>query len=305
MSLILDALKRSRQDASSVPGVDTYHSLEDLTPPWRRYLPWLALGVALLLIAWLLLDRADQPGVGESAPVAAAAPQSVDKPKPVNKPQPASKPQPAAARTVTPAPAAPAQPRPTPAPAAAPAPALQPAQDAAADARPSAQSEQQAAVAALYRDRQQQASAPASRPAAAQSPAPQQSAPKSQPAQVPAKSQPVAKPAPVKEQPVDIEQMLQAARTEMDRADLAEHPAPFINSLSQQSKNAIPTIMYQRHDYSGKAGQARVVMNGKTLRVGGSPAAGVRVEEILPNSAVLSFRNTQFRLKALNSWVNL
>jgi len=31
----------------------------------------------------------------------------------------------------------------------------------------------------------------------------------------------------------------------------------------------------------------------------------MRVEEILSDSVVLDYRGTQFRLRALNSWVNL
>jgi hypothetical protein len=48
-----------------------------------------------------------------------------------------------------------------------------------------------------------------------------------------------------------------------------------------------------------------VVLNGKELRPGGQPASGVKVVEILPDSVVLDYRGTEFRLRALNSWVNL
>lgn len=107
------------------------------------------------------------------------------------------------------------------------------------------------------------------------------------------------------EQPIDIEQMVLQAREQMENARLEEHPAPFIAGLSQQTKDAIPTIFYERHDYSGNAAQSSVVLNGKKLKAGGSAAAGVKVEEILPDSVVLSHRGTQFRLRALNSWINL
>ena len=79
---------------------------------------------------------------------------------------------------------------------------------------------------------------------------------------------------------------------------------PFLSAQSQQTKDAIPTIMYLRHDYSGNPASASVVLNGKTLRQGGS-VNGVRVEEILPDSVVLEYQGTRFRLRALNSWVNL
>ena len=50
MSLILDALNRSKQDADEVPGLATrdYEAdTPDASAPWRKWLPWLALGGAL------------------------------------------------------------------------------------------------------------------------------------------------------------------------------------------------------------------------------------------------------------------
>ena len=109
----------------------------------------------------------------------------------------------------------------------------------------------------------------------------------------------------VAEQPVDIEAMMNQARDELENAQLEEHPAPFLSSLSQQSKDRIPTIFYERHDYSGRPGQSTVVLGGRTLKRGGRTSSGVQVDEILPDSVVLTYQGTQFRLRALNSWVNL
>ena len=107
------------------------------------------------------------------------------------------------------------------------------------------------------------------------------------------------------ERPIDIEQTLLQARNEMENAGLEEHAAPFLSSLSQHTKDAIPTIFYQRHDYSGARSRSSVVLNGKSLKVGGSPVAGMKVDDILSDSVVLSYKGTQFRLRALNSWINL
>ena len=104
---------------------------------------------------------------------------------------------------------------------------------------------------------------------------------------------------------MDLEHLVVKAQREVDNARLAEHPAPFVIDLSQQKKDAVPTIFYQRHDYAGDSASSSVVLNGKTLRVGGLAAPGVKVEEILPDSVVLSHDGNQFRLRALNSWVNL
>jgi hypothetical protein len=106
------------------------------------------------------------------------------------------------------------------------------------------------------------------------------------------------------EQPVNIEEMLLQAREEMQNTAMVEHPTPFLSSLSKQTRDAVPTILYQQHDYI-EGGRSIVVLNGKKLRVGGSPVSGMKVDEILPGSVILNYKGTQFRLRALNSWVNL
>ena len=107
------------------------------------------------------------------------------------------------------------------------------------------------------------------------------------------------------EQSVDIDQILQQAREEVENASLDDHPVPFLGDLSQQTKDDIPTLYYQRHDYSSDTNLSSIVVNGTTVKVGESPLPGMKVEEILPDSVVLSYRGTQFRLRALNSWINL
>jgi general secretion pathway protein B len=109
----------------------------------------------------------------------------------------------------------------------------------------------------------------------------------------------------VTERPIDLEEILARTEEAMKTARLSKHPAPFLSTLSQQVKNDIPTMLYSAHDYFSTSGQSTVVINGKSLSVGGSIAGGVKIDEILSDSIVLSHRGTQFRLRALNSWVNL
>jgi hypothetical protein len=106
------------------------------------------------------------------------------------------------------------------------------------------------------------------------------------------------------EVPIDIAQMLEMARTELGGSDTVEHPAPFLASLSQHTKDGIPTILYQQHEYSNRGRTVSVTINGKQLQQGAA-VSGIRVQEILPNSVVLEYGGTVFRLRALNSWVNL
>ena len=298
MSLILDALNRSRQNTDQVPDLATQHYAENSTggSRGRQYVPWLALLVALLVIGWLVLDRVPQPqpsSVAESTTIAPVPAQTT-----------APSPESPAARAVaiarTPVPEAIEAQENPPVPAQ-PVTQLTLVEDVTVVR--TQVPEEDPAVADLYR--QQPAPAPATRQPAAQ-PKPESTArPRAAPAVAERSAVSDVVEASREEQPIDIEQMVLKARSELENARLEEHSAPFIADLSQQTKDSIPTIFYERHDYSDDKSQSAVVCNGKSLKVGGSPAAGVKVEEILPDSVVLSYRGTQFRLRALNSWVNL
>lgn len=282
MSLILDALNRSRQDTDDVPGLATQHYVESEVGGRRNYSLWLALLVALLVILWLMYDRYSGsvvPPPEQGSAVELSRQHAAREP---------------AARAEVPAAVAPTPPAPPPVPAPAATPAEKPiepvTQPAAAPSGVSA-----AAVDQLYQQRQ---SPPPAQPAAEPGPA----------ASLEKPPEPALAAAPATagdEQPVDIEQVVLQARDELKNARLDEHPAPFLSDMSQQTKDQIPTILYQRHDYSGNPAQSEVVLNGKTVKVGGNAAAGVKLDEILPDSIVLNHRGTQFRLRALNSWVNL
>ena len=283
MSLILDALNRSRQDSAPVPGLATEHFGESPQQGWRKYLPWSALLVALLIIGALLLER------GDPAPVA------VMDPAPVMVPEP----------EVAPPPAAPAIPEQEPAAIATPPPAAadtiteaSPVEPAVGVQPPAPSAGVDPAVTQLYSQ-----GAPDSRPVAQSTAVDEPPGPQPE---APPEAVEVTEPEPTlvqQEQSVDIEKLVLQAQEEIENARLAEHPAPFVSELSQQTKDAIPTVYYQRHDYSDAG--STVVLNGKSLKVGGSPAPGMKVNEILPDSVVLNYRGTEFRLRALNSWINL
>ena len=298
MSLILDALNRSeseRRGSGEIPGLATEH-FSEASGEGRRvavYLPWLGMALAVGIIAWLLLDRSGSAvGVSErsapstlpavtTAPVVKAAPVASQLVPPANV---SESPPPATAVAVTEA--VPVKSRPV-----SPSSALR-------ERNASISAPADPAIAALY----QQAPSPAAavNAVAGSSPEPRSPTKESAPAVV-AK----APPAPSQSELLDIEAVLENAQKEMENARLPEHPAPFIEDLSQQRKDAIPTLMYSIHNFSGKAGQSSVMINGKSLRAGGNIGKGVRLEEILPESIVLSYKGEQFRLRALNSWVNL
>lgn len=108
----------------------------------------------------------------------------------------------------------------------------------------------------------------------------------------------------VVESPVDISQVLRSVEREQGNSALSEHPIAVLDSLSKQYRDRVPTLMYLRHDYASGTGSSTVIINGETLRAGQRTSA-VEVVEILADSVILRFDSKEFRLRALNSWVNL
>lgn len=290
MSLILDALNRSRQDSDQVPGLGSHHPTDSALAGseggigWVQWLLVAGLALAVLVIGWLLFDR--MPSVTEDPKRS-----EVELPIAVNVPAPEAP----VATQYTPerqqVPITPTQEKINSAPAA-------PATTASVGERPVSGIPKQepapapvdASVAALY---QQQGQGDVE-PQAKQQLTPE---PEAAPADVPEASS-------AEEEAIDIEKLVAEAQAELADTKLQDNGVPFLATLSQQTKDSIPTLMYQRHDYSGKPGKSRVLINGKTLS-GGASAGGVKVVEVLPDSVVLEFKGTRFRLRALNSWVNL
>ena len=288
MSLILDALNRSRQDKDLVPNLATHHTVEKVASGKRQYLSWLAFAGVAAIIGSLVIARLLSPSVSDTE-VGASAEQVPQKSiaaeqykAPEVKAEGAVK-EPLVQLAVSSEASEPIM--------AAPV-AINPGPDTASVAvaleeqvPTSFPAVENAAVVELYQNRD------ALDDAAAQ----QQTSPAALALYVASNS----------EQPIDIAQALQSAREEMKDATLDDHAVPLLSALSQQTKDGIPTLYYQRHDYSNNTSNSTVVLNSETLKVGGSPVNGMKVEEILPDSVVLRYEGTQFRLRALNSWINL
>ena len=289
MSLILDALNRSRQDKDSVPNLATHHTFDKMASGKRQYLPWVAFSVAVVIIGWLVIGRLfvtpvsdievgapteqvskniTTAGESNSAEVTEDAAVEEQLVQPVVDSQ--------ALEALEPVVVALAVNSPEPDTASVAIETTTPISPPVAE---------NPAVAQLYQNRNVIDDAPARQRTSSAA------------LDLYADSG--------NEEPIDIARVLQSAREEMKDATLDEHPVPLLSALSQQVKDDIPTLYYQRHDYSNNTSISTVVMNSKTLKVGGNPVNGVKIEEILPDSIVLSYQGTQFRLRALNSWVNL
>jgi hypothetical protein len=334
MSLILDALQRAQREPRSrddVPGVDSLHIPgQHLPGGWRRALPWIALAVALAAVGGLLWERrsttapvdgraverkqqsgTEPPGATAAAPTPGNAQHipagGADSPAVATR-RPAPMGTPAATPSVveTPVKSAPpstALPSPEPAVVAL----YERSGSAARETVVGGQAgvDQSGAVAsgavasgAVASGAVASGAAPGDKPVA---PAPVSRGG----AAVPDRAQSAddsADEAVGRE--LDIDSLIAVAESELAQSKLSEHPSPFLSDLSQVDKDAVPTIYYSRHEYN-KAGGSTVILNGKSLTPGDAAGGGVRVEEILEDSVVLSHHGVEFRLKALNSWVNL
>ena len=290
MSLILDALNRSRQDKDSVPNLATHHTFDQMASGKRQYLPWVALSVAVavVIIGWLVIGRLFASPVSDievGAPteqvskniITASESNSTEVKEDAAVEEPLVQPV-ADSQTSEPVAVAPVANNPEPD-------IVTIAVAMEATTSISAPVVENPAVAQLYQNRNVMDDAAA----------PQRTSSAALDLYTDSGN----------EEPIDIASVLQSARQEMKDATLDEHPVPLLSALSQQVKDDIPTLYYQRHDYSNNTSISTVVMNSKTLKVGGNPVNGVKIEEILPDSVVLSYQGTQFRLRALNSWVNL
>ena len=102
---------------------------------------------------------------------------------------------------------------------------------------------------------------------------------------------------------VDFAEILAQAQKELGVQPLVESDEPLLETLSQQVKDQIPSLIYSEHNYSAH-GRSEVVLNGQSLTER-QRAGPFTVVEILPDSVILRWRETQFRVRARNSWINM
>lgn len=312
MSLILDALTRAEQEKRQPEGAPPDLLSPAPTPAVaskgvnaRLLVPLVVVVVLVGIAAWWLL----RPDGGENA---TGAPSASLEPiaSPVNSgaTAPTPTPTPTSTPTATTAPSATGR---LAAEEGAPNPSRRamPWEQASTTAASTASVGLNADVRALY-DRSSQSQRPSSAPES-----PQVSAAASR--EQPSRSQPVlastatsasgadseADNPQQSETPIDVEAVLRQVQRESRNAALEAHPVPFLADQSKQFRDSVPTLMYQGHDFRGDSAST-VRINGTTLRPG-QRSRGVELREILTDSVILRYNNTDFRLRALNSWVNL
>jgi len=98
--------------------------------------------------------------------------------------------------------------------------------------------------------------------------------------------------------PADYEQAL-PADTGPGAAVLAaeRNMVPTVDRLPPAIANQLPPLRLDLHVYATRAADRFVMINMRRLREGDATPEGIRVEEITPAGAVMSFRGTRFQLE--------
>lgn len=78
---------------------------------------------------------------------------------------------------------------------------------------------------------------------------------------------------------------------------------PDIGDLPWSLRQEIPTLNYARHNFTGTP--VSVLINGRAWQAGATIAPDLKLEEIYSDGVVMSFRQVRFKLRALNSWINM
>lgn len=79
---------------------------------------------------------------------------------------------------------------------------------------------------------------------------------------------------------------------------------PDIGDLPWGFRQEIPSINYIRHNFD-VGGSSSVVINSKAHYAGSNLAPDLVLEEIYVDGAIFQFKQIKFKLRALNSWVNM
>lgn len=270
MSLILDALNRAERERKKSHAVPDLQTLHDPVPamPRNKKLGWyLLLALVVTAVAIYLLNRSAEPEYSEPSPPTPARVQesAVD-----SQQTPRSAPEPEVPRQSVPEPIS-GQPQ------------------ARTVQRPSARSTQQSPEApatdaadldALYASAREEEAATPDPVERLYTPPAVKSVPESRP------QQPAAA-------------VITDARNYQSLIDI-----PDIGDLPSGFRQQIPSINYSRHNYERNGSQS-VIINGRSHNAGAALAEDLVLEEIYSDGIILRFKQVRFKLRALNSWINM
>lgn len=118
----------------------------------------------------------------------------------------------------------------------------------------------------------------------------------------PAAATPAIAPGEESTNPADYEEALPAQQSlrpahAAGSVEIASGIAPTEEELPPAIRNQLPELRLDMHVYAARAADRFVFINMQRLREGEATRDGIRVDEITPTGAILSFRGTRFRLE--------
>jgi general secretion pathway protein B len=78
---------------------------------------------------------------------------------------------------------------------------------------------------------------------------------------------------------------------------------PDLHDLPNQVLEKIPSLNYSEHNYNMNGGSVKI--NGNIYRANDQLANGLVIDKILEDGMILHIDNYAFRMRALNSWINM
>jgi general secretion pathway protein B len=78
---------------------------------------------------------------------------------------------------------------------------------------------------------------------------------------------------------------------------------PEIQDLPNEVLNNLPSLKYTEHNYNSNGGS--VVINGLVKHVNEELAQGLVIDKILEDGIILHIGNYSFKMRALNTWMNM
>lgn len=104
--------------------------------------------------------------------------------------------------------------------------------------------------------------------------------------------------APINQAPAASEQATLAPTSITQFANL-----PDLHDLPSQVLEKIPSLNYSEHNYNSNGGSVKI--NGSVHHANDQLGAGLVIDKILEDGMILHIDNYAFKMRALNSWVNM
>ena len=78
---------------------------------------------------------------------------------------------------------------------------------------------------------------------------------------------------------------------------------PELHNLQKDILEKVPTLTYSEHHYD--VNDSSVKINGHIFHVNEQIAGGITIDRILPDGIILNIEGHPFKMRAMNSWINM